>query len=223
MADAARVNGDMYVTGNLTVGGSQTVPSGITNTNIASNAAIARTKLAQDTSQLYMIPWTFWRVWNAYQTNLPGTSAADDLGLYDGTFGTGSPSIKSYDVKAAGAVTLYARAVFALPAEYDDAETVAIRAHAGMLTTVADTSATLDFMAYESDKESGISADLVATAAQDINNLVLDDYDFSVTATSLVAGDVLDIRMAMAINDGATVTAVQGIVGWCGLLLDIRG
>ena len=117
-------------------------------------------------------------------TNLPGTSAADDLGLIGGTFATASPCIETYDVKAAGAVTLYARAAFQLRPEYDAGQTVLIRAHAGMVTTISDTTATLDFQAFESDNESGISADLVTTVATTINSVTLADIDYAVTATA---------------------------------------
>ena len=112
---------------------------------------------------------------------------------------------------------------FALPPEYDAAETIQIRAHAGMLTTVADNTATLDFEVYKSDEEAGIGADICATAAQSINSLTLADKDFTVTATGLSAGDVLDIRMTTAVNDAATGTVVKAIVGAVKIMLDIKG
>lgn len=184
---------------------------------------VKRAEIEQDTSQLYVIPWESFRVHDAIATNLPGTAANDDLGLYGNTFGTGSPSIESGDLKAAGATSRYARFQFALPPEYDDGQTVVLRAHAGMNTTVADTTATLDVECYKSDTEAGIGSDLCATGAQSINSLTFADYDFTITASGLVSGDVLDIRLTMAINDGATGTAVIGEIGWLGFLLDIRG
>jgi hypothetical protein len=110
-----------------------------------------------------------------------------------------------------------------LPPEYDDGETVQIRVHGGMKTTVSDTTATVDVECYESDKERGISADLCTTSAQTINSLTFGDDDFTITATSLVSGDVLDIRITVAITDGATGTAVLGEIGSVELLCDIRG
>jgi hypothetical protein len=217
------VNDNWHVKGHLSAT-SMSIPSGaVSNTGIAGDAAIARTKLAQETLTKYPIKLTDFRVHDAMQTVLPNPSANDDLGLYGGTFGTDSPMLKTYDVKAAGAVTLYARVLVELPAEYDDAETVEIRIHAEMQTTVADTTATVDVECYESDKEGGISADLCATAAQSINSLVDDDYDFTITATDLVSGDVLDIRIAVAVNDAATGTAVVAAIGSVELLCDIRG
>lgn len=207
---ASRITTDLTVEGNISY-------TGILRPDVA------RSNLSQSSLALFPIPWTWWRVWDAYQTNLPGTSAADDLGLYGGTFATDSPSIRTYDVKTAGAVTLYARAGVPLPAEYDDGEDVVVRFHAGMLTTVADTTATIDLQAYESDGEAGIGSDLVTTAATTINSLTLADKDFVINAAGLVAGDILDMRVALAINDGASGTAVIGIIGAAYLACDIRG
>lgn len=212
MANPAKFPGDINVPGTIYARGSPPI-----------SPPLARTYLEQDNNQVYPIPWTWWRVWNAFHTNLPGTSAADDLGLYGGTFGTDSPSIRTYDLKAAGATNLYARASIPLPMEYVAGETLVLRFHAGMLTTVADATATLDVVAYKSDREAGIGADLCATGAQSINNLTLADKDFTITPTTLEPGDLLDVRMHLAINDAATGTAVIGIVGAIERVCDIKG
>ena len=172
--------------------------------------------------QPFIIPWTAWRVWNALHTNLPGTPLTDDLGLVGGTFATASPSIQTEDLKAAGATTSYARACVPLPWDYAAGQTVTARFHAGMLTTISDGTATLDLQCYETDEEVGISADICATAAQSINSVTLADIDFTITPTALTAGDLLDMRIAIAINDAATGTAVIGCVGAAKLLCDVR-
>lgn len=198
--------------------------SSIVNEHINSSAAIARSKLALDSLKIYDVNLVDFRVWDAMQTNLPGTSASDDLGLYGNTFGTNTPLIRTYDVKAAGAVTLRARVLIPLPAEYADAETVNLRFFAGMVTTVADTTATIDCEAYESPgSAAALGSDLVTTAATTINSLTFANKDFVVTATSLVAGDLLDVRVTVAVNDAATGTAVIAGFGKCQLLVDVRG
>lgn len=218
----SRIDGYLYV--ESLEAGSFSVPAGsIANSHISATAAIARSKLAQDALSKYVVPLHTLRVHDALATFLPTTSANDDLGLIPGTFGTSSPSIQTGDLKAAGATTRYGRFLFQLPPEYDNGESVSIRAHAGMLTTVSDGTATIDFECYASDKEVGVSADLVTTTATTINNLTLADKDFTVTAGSLVRGDWLDIRVAIAINDGSTPTAVIGCIGSLEVLLDIRG
>lgn len=187
-------------------------------------AEILRTQIKQETAARYQIPITAWRVFDALHTNLPGAGATDDLGLIDGTHGTNSPTLQTEDLKAeSGNPTLNkARCLIALPPEYDDGQTVTIRAHAGMKTTVSDGTATIDFSVYESDLEEGVGSDLVTTSATTINSTTLADKDFVVTASGLVSGDVLDILMTTTISDGSTGTAVIAIIGNVELLLDIR-
>jgi hypothetical protein len=139
-------------------------------------------------------------------TQSPGASG-DDLGIYAGTFATDAPQIKAGDVKTTSS-TRYARFLVPLPAEYEDGGPVTIRLRAGMETTVADGSCTIDVEAYRPDGDGGISADLCSTAAQSINSLTEADKDFVITPTSLVAGDWLDVRVAITYVDTATGTAV---------------
>ncbi len=215
---------------NVRIGGTLVVSTGaslpsecITTTNVSSTYPIARAKLAQDALKVYPIPLTSFRTWDAMATVLPGTSANDDLGLIGGTFATNSPSLQTYDVKSAGALTFYGRCIFAMPAEYDAAETVTLRIKCGMVTTVADTSCTIDAVVYESNKERGIGADLCATGAQSMNSLTFANKDFTITPTGLDAGDVLDIRLALAVNDAAGGAEVIGCVGTVEMLCDVRG
>lgn len=209
MAEATVVRGDLLVQGNLTVTG--TPP------------ALSRSQLLQEDNGRYKVPLAHLRVWDALATNLPGTAATDDLALVGGTFGTASPSIQAGDLKAAGATTRYARFTFNLPTEYVTGQSVTIRAHAGMLTTVADNSATIDFVVYRSGDATDIGSDLCTTSATTINSLTFADKDFNLTATTLTPGDTLDIRMAIAVNDAATVTAVNACVGGLELLIDVKG
>lgn len=208
MTAEARINGDLRVTGNLTVNGS--VPD------------VSRAEINQEALVVYAVPITELRVFDAMNTLLPGTSSADDLAISGGTFGTNSPKVTTGDVKAS-TITRYARFLFPLPAEYDDAETVTLRVSAGMETTVADTSATVDVECYRSDRETGIGSDLCATAAQSINSLTFGSKDFTITPTTLGTGDVLDVRLTVAVTDSATATAVIASIGAVELLLDIRG
>lgn len=179
--------------------------------------------LRQDANARFPVPLTFLRVWDAMATNLPGAAATDDLALVGGTFGTAPPMIQAGDCKALGATTRYARFQAVIPECYDAAETVSLVLSAGMLTTIADTSCTLDVEAYKVDKVGGISADLCATAAQTINSLTFGDKTFAITATTLSPGDVLDVRIAIAVNDGATATAVTPTIAGLDLVCDIKG
>ena len=169
------------------------------------------------------VPLTQFRTWNALATNLPGTAAADDLGLDNATFGTGSPHLTAGDLKAAGATSRYARAHVVIPVEYDDGQTCNLRVHAIMQTTVADTTCTVDVECYRSDEEAGISADLCTTAATTMNSLTGADIDFTLTPTTFVSGDTLDLRIHIACNDAATGTVVEPVIGAVQLICDIKG
>ena len=186
--------------------------------------ALTRSSLEQESLALYPIPWTAWRVWDAYHTNLPGTSAADDLALIGGTFGSGAPSIQTSDQKNnGGATSQYARAVIPLPAEYDDAADVVLRFNAGALTTVASVAMTLDVEVHELDNDATSSSDICTQAALSINNLTLAEKDFALTTTSLISGDCLDVRLHISIHDSGTGTVVKGLVGNAYLACDIKG
>lgn len=183
---------------------------------------LPRSKLVQDNLAEFALDLTSLYVWDS-GARLPNTSATDDLGFYPGTFASASPAIKTYDLKNAGATNVRGRFFVRLPAEYVTGETVTIRAHAGMQTTVASASATIDFEAYLSNGELGIGSDLVSTAATTINSLTAANKDFTVDPATLSAGSLLDVRVTIAINDSATGTAVIGYFGKLSLLCDIKG
>jgi len=198
------------------------IPGWLVNDDINNAAAIARSKLALDSNKPYTVNLTDLRVFDAFQTNLPGTAASDDLALIGGTVGTHGPVIRTSDAKAT-TVTQKARFLVRIPAEYVAAETITLRLHCGMNTTASDGTATVDVEAYQSDLEGGVSADLCATAAQSINDLTDADKDFVITSSSLEAGDVLDVLITVAITDAASGTAVIGQIGGITLLADVKG
>ncbi len=204
---------DVRINGNTVIGG------GWANVS----PGIPRASLLQDDLATYTIPLTDFRVWDALHTNLPGTSATDDLALVGGTFTSASPTIQTSDLQDAGATSRYARVMIRIPAEYVGAQTVTLRFHAGMKTNPADVSATLDVQAYASDEEEGVSADLCSTAATTINSTTMADKDFLITPTALSAGDLLDVRITVAVNDAATGAEVIGIIGAVQLLCDVKG
>lgn len=206
---------DLLVQGNLIVGGDVT-PAGF-------GKRVDPDELATREQAIFAIPPTWWRVHDAINTVLPGTSSSDDLALYGaGAFGTNGWTIQTYDVKNAGAVTLRARAAVPLPAMYYAGQAIKIRLKAGMLTTVASVSATIDVEAHVLDEDDTVSADLCTTAAQDINSLTFANKDFTITPTNRLAGEILDVRVSIAINDSGTGTAVIGAFAAAKLLCDIR-
>lgn len=209
MATVQRITGDVQVTGSISATG------GITGQN--------RSGLDEDAAEVYELPIQDFRVWDAFQTAI-ATAGTDDLGITAGAFGTGTPYITTGDVKALGTTTRYARTLFTLPPEYVSGADVSFRAAAGMLTTVAGTSAVIDFEAYKSDRDSTIGgSDLVTTVATTINSLTFGEKTFTVNASGLNAGDVLDIRVTITVVDAGTGTAVIGAIAHAEVLLDIKG
>jgi hypothetical protein len=220
----ATFNENVRVNGTVTADGVYSDSATITNSMIATSAAIAGSKLAQGTNRAFALPLESWEIHNAHRTVLTATANTDDLGYIPGTFATASPKISAGDLKAAGATTRYARRSVYVPGDYEDGETLTLRFWAGMLTTIADNTCTLDVSAYLSDGASGIGADLISTAATDINSTSLANIDFLITPTGLVAGSkLLDVRIAIACNDAATGTVVEPIIGLSQLLVDTRG
>ncbi len=210
MANPLSLPGDLIVPGSLRLGGSI-------------SPTLARSSvLAIAENEPFVVPWTWWRVWDALHTNLPGTAATDDLALIGGTFGSASPSIRSVDFGATS-TTAYARVQIPLPWEYEDGQSVTLRFHTGMLTNIADDYAKLDVVCYETDEELGISADICYTAEQSVNSLTMADIDFVITATSLVAGDLLDVRIKVTGNDvGDAGDGITVIIGSVKRLCDVR-
>jgi len=199
------------------------IPSGeIVNSQINAAAAIERSKLAQETLK-QNIPLEMVRVHDAFQTSLPTTAASDDLGLIIGTFGTDAVVLQTSDSKATS-VTQRGRFSFRLPDNYVAGQALSVAAWAGMKTTVSDTTATIDFEVYAKDDSTGlVGSDLVTTSATTINSLTAAAKEFTITPTGLNPGDELDIRVTIAITDGATATAVIGRIMKLYMLLSVKG
>jgi hypothetical protein len=140
------------------------------------------------------------RVHDALQTSLPTTAANDDLGLIPGTFGTSAPLLQSVDYGGT-TTTAYARWLVQIPDDYNDGDTLTLRILGGALTTVSDTTLTVDANVYADAGDGTVGSDLCATAAQSINSLTAANKDFTITPTGLVAGQMLDIRIAVAGDD----------------------
>ena len=197
-------------------------PEVITNYTIAGNADIATTKLAQRVLAESIVPLTQARTWDAVATNLPAAASSDDLGLVSGTWGTNPARITAGDVKALGATTRRLYVAIPIPANYEDGQTIQLQVRAKMETTVADVSCTIDAEAYVG-ADGAVGSDLVTTAAQSMNSLSAANYDFTINATGVDPGDLLEVRLSIASNDAATATAVTPAIYSISLLCDTRG
>ena len=169
--------------------------AGLINAQIAAAAAIARTKLATDTTQAYPL------------TVVSDAGAALTAAETAGTFNI---SVASNVVKVQGEITDnetevsvgYAQAV--LPPEYVAAASLILRIPCALIKTAAavNNGSTIDVEAYKSDGAGAVGADICATAAA---TFAADDTwynkDFTITATGLAAGDVLNFKITSSIVD----------------------
>lgn len=218
------INGDTHVAGTFTATSLQVSDGTVTNAKIASNAGIVRSKLAQEALAKFTIPLSDFRIWDAVNANLGATAVSDDdLAYVGGTFGSASPIVTTTDVVGTSK-TRRARVFVTVPAEYDGSESLQIRLSAGIIgSNAAQVSCTIDVEAYLSNKAGGVGSDLCATAAASMNSTTFASYDFDITPAGIVAGDILDVRVTIAINDTGGAGACEGAIGSCELLCDIRG
>jgi hypothetical protein len=199
------------------------IPSSeIVNAQIKENAGIERAKLAYEVKKIN-IPLELVRVHDAFQTSLPTSASSDDLGLVIGTFGTDAMVVQSSDSKVAS-VTQYGRFTFRLPENYVSGGLISVAAHVGMKTTISDGTATIDFQVYAKDEATGlVGSDLVSTPATTINSLTAAAKEFVVSPIGLIGGNELDVRVAIAITDTATATAVIGRIMKLYMLVTVQG
>lgn len=192
---ATQLDGDVTITGGLTIRGA--LP------------AITRSSLVQETYSAFAVPLTSLRVFDDFKTAIatPGTSD-DDLGFSQGVFGTGVPYVSAGDVKAV-TKTRKARFVYQVPMNYVAGQVARFSLYAGTLTTISDTTTTLDLEVFKQGSNTLITgSDLYVSSAQSIRSLTFADIQFDLTVTSLSPGDYLDVLITIASVDAATVTAV---------------
>lgn len=198
----------------------ETTQSQISENDLVSTFALPRSKMAQENAKSFPIQLRDWTVHDSGAL-LGASATADDLGYVVGTFGTAPPTIVSSDA-ASTTVTQYARTQWQVPLEYQNNQTIQFVVNAEM-ATVSDTTATIDVEAYEANKAGGIGSDLCTTAATTINAATAADKTFTINGAGLSPGDLLDIRMTVAITDGATGSGVTAQINNTEIQCDVRG
>ena len=192
-----------------------------TSTLAAVNASGAVTAATTSTKVIGAVGLDFntCRVHDNLAALLPAAGSTDDLGNVPGTVGTTAPSLQTEDLKAAGATDNKATFTMVVPDWYTAGATLNLVCNAGALTTIADTTMTLDVECWVADyanEDGTVSGDLCGTAATDINNVTLADKSFVIDDDAvgyvLTAGDLLQFRITTATNDGGTGTAVIAII-----------
>ena len=184
-------------------------------------AAIQGTRAtwAQEDLVVYPVPLTNLRTWDSLAVNIPATAATDDLALITGTAGSAAPQVQGADF---GGTTEAKNTSFefTLPAEYVAGQTITLRVRA-LMQVVSDGTATLDAIVY---RQAAPTVDVCATAVQSINSAVAADYDFTITPTNCVVGDLLRVILYVAGSDtGNAANYIQAVIQRIQMLLDIKG
>lgn len=194
----------------------------ISNSEISATAGISRSKLEQDALKCYTIPIHAFRLYDAMATNLGTTATGTAMGIITGTPGTDVPTLQGVDF---GGTSTDEKCgfEFCLPAEYDAGQTITLRLRAAILTTVSDTSLTVDVNCYKSDRDGAAGADICATAAQSINSLTPANKDFTITPTGLSAGDRLIFVLSFAGSDTGDAGVMKPEISQVEILLDVKG
>lgn len=198
------------------------VPGSITAGDCSPSAGFERTQMALVTLDEFPHSIQGWKKFDSIDANLPAAATGSYLGCITGTFGTAANQLQSSDSKNT-TVTQKARRQEPMPNHFvDGTATSKYRIHAGMKTTVANGSATVDLSIYKIEDDGTVGSDLVSTSAQSINSLTDNDFDFSFDSSGLAPGDLLDIQITVAITDSATGTAVIGLVRKTTLLCNVQ-
>ena len=190
--------------------------------NLVPDSFLTRTEFETEENVPYRIPLTSCRVHDAMDTVLPNAAANDDMGLITGTPGTNALRLHSVDF---GGTTSDEKCAFefVLPAEYQAGESVTVRIRAGAITTLPDTTATVDVECWPVAADGTVGSDLCTTAATSIRSLTMANKDFAITSTALVPGDLLIIRVSFAGTDSGDLGVMKLQINRIDVLLDVRG
>jgi hypothetical protein len=173
-----------------------TVPSG--SALDIPDASIARSELVEDALQPYGI--TIEQIRSNAGASL---TAAETAGTFDITVGTNT-IVANGEVTDNETEVSVAYFQFVLPPEYVAGGDVVIRMPAALIKTGSPTNngSTLDIEVFEQSDAGAVGADICATAA--VTFAALDTWynkDFTITATDLVAGDVLNVKITSSVVD----------------------
>ena len=206
---------DVIISGTTNIGGTVT--------------GMTRAKLDTEAIQRHYLKTTDWRKKSDMAVPLPATASSPDLGVYTNPAGPGAatpPVMRTEDIKTLAAAVRNARTLVQLPYNYVSTNTVQLKVAAGMITTVADDTCTIDCEVYlvsQTDDVYTTGTDLNQVAAQSINNLVYSEKTFPIDGSVLAANDILDVLLFITSTDAASGTAVIGAILWAALEFDVKG
>lgn len=145
----------------------------------------------------------------AHKDALPDAPDATSLGLADSP---GSPLVgTTTNGGTTASASETAGALIALPANYVDGQAITLRIRA-KVSAARQVAQTVDAV-VKLASDGALGSDICATAAQSLTTDFA-NYDFTVTPTGLVAGDVLWVEITLATDDtGASADGYPSLAG----------
>lgn len=111
---------------------------------------------------------------------------------------------------------------FVLPPEYVSGGDVKLRLKHQCTGAGTNGASTIDVEAYEQTGNGAVGADLCTTVAQTVAKDSWTTSDFVITATGLVAGDILNFKITTSIIESAG-SALAAQIDGIAVLLDVKG
>lgn len=224
LSDDLTVGGTTTLTGAIAADGGITVDT--SNATISGiTGAIATASTITKVSGVIGIPLVSGHTWDSLAVNIPATAGNDDMGLVTGTPGTNAPQLQGLDVGGGGSET-DAGSVgfqFVVPDWYTTGGTMTLQILAGMLTTVAQTTAKIYVKAWVPDyanKDGTVGVLNNGATGVSINSLTFATVEFLIdddlAAHVLAPGDVVQLQIQAKVND----TTDAGVMIPC--IRDIR-
>ena len=177
---------------------------------------IARATLDEDALQIYGIP-----IYSLRAADLAGLTLAETAGDHYLVLGTNAITLSSEETTST-TKTDVSYAQFILPPEYVAAGDVKIRIKHWVGGAGTSGASTVDFSVYEQDGNGAVGGDLIDTEATATTEDTWTTTDFVVTATNLVAGDILIIKFTSVVIENAA-GSLFGKYDGLAVLLDIKG
>jgi len=182
----------------------------------AITGVIGRSTLTEDALAVYGLDTTKWM-----QADLAHMGISETAGDHYLVLGTNIITLISEvaNNETEVGISYY---MFVLPPEYVAAGDVKIRVKHTVAGAGTSNASTVDFSVYEQDGNGAIGSDLVTTAATEQTEDAWVTTDFVVTATDLVAGDILIIKFTSTTIENAS-NDIQASFDGFAVLLDIKG
>src|SRR5690606_32220876 len=169
---------------------------------------ITPTEMKPMGGRIYRISPLDCRVHDAIDTVLPGTPANDDFGIITNTFGQQGGVLETPDLKTLSGQSCYFRFHFVLPHTFDplggtSTFNIKVRTNAQ-----ADNTSIMTVQAYKITGGQFVG-ERIAADPTDINSSSPITLSFPlITTSSLIGGDMLDVRVLAAVDDASGANPV---------------